>query len=697
LATQTQDILKKAVHNQRLGHYQAAETLYLQILEGTPNDPHVLHSLGTIAYQRGQQAQALEYVTKAIAADSQVAQFHNTQGVALEMLDQLDDAVAAYTRALSLHNDYTEAQTNLAIALQKQGHPDQAIAQCQKVIQAHPNHAKAYHIQAYCQQQLGHREEAMAAYEQALWLDPGLVEAYNQLGVLLTKHHEYDRAIGYFQRALKLAPDYAEAHNNLGISLRAQGHVHQAIAHYQEAIRLDPNFPEAFYNLANVQAELNLPDEARASCEQAICLNPRYAQAYNQLGIVLHQLGQDHQAIEAYQTATRLDPRLAEPYNNLGIIHKEQGDFPKAEQLYERALVLDPDGPETLYNLANIYKEQGQCEKAIRCYTKAIELKPDYADAHWNLSIACLLRGNLAQGWAQYQWRTRTKLATSLCHHSYDQPAWTGTPFRGKRLLIYSEQGLGDTIQFARYLPLVKALGGQVLVETWAPLKRLLQSVDGIDRVMETSSEKIPDTEFDLCVSIMDLPRLFRTTLASIPNQVPYLTTDQQGTDIEKELFNRDKLNVGIVWAGAPTHGNDKNRSCDLHLFKSLADIPGVRLFSLQKGSASAQLDRHPDLPIQDLIGSCGDLMNTACIMQHLDLIITVDTALAHLAGALRKPTWTLLPFAPDWRWLLNREDTPWYPTMRLFRQDVPGDWQGVFERVQQALTTLKHGQELLV
>ena len=697
MTKQTQDIWKEAVHSQRLGDFQAAEKLYRQVLESAPNDPYALHSLGTIAYQGGQQAQALDYVTKAIAANSQVAQFHNTQGVVLEMLDRLDDAIAAYTRALSLHSDYAEARTNLAIALQKQGHPDRAIVQCQEVIQAHPGHAKAYHTQAYCQQQLGHTDEAIRAYEQALLLDPGLIEAYNQLGVLLAEQHLYDRAITSFQRALQQAPDYAEAHNNLGISLRAQGHVQQAMAHYRKAIQLDPGFPEAFYNLANAQAELSLLDEAKAGCERAIQLKPDYAQAYNQLGIVLHQFGQDLQAMEAYQTAIRLDPQLAEPYNNLGIIHKEQGDFPKAKQLYEQALALDPDGPETLYNLASIYKEQGQCQEAIQCYTKAIELKPDYADAHWNLAIAYLLKGDLTHGWTQYQWRTRAKLPNPLCHHSYDRPTWTGTPFREKRLLVYSEQGLGDTIQFVRYLALVKALGGQVLLETWTPLKRLLQSLGSIDRVIETSSEKIPDTEFELCVSIMDLPRLFGTTLASIPNQVPYLELDQQGTDHRNKQFKRDGLNVGIVWAGAPTHGNDKNRSCDLQFFKPLAGMPGVRLFSLQKGPASAQLDQHPDLGIQDLLVSCRDLMDTACIMQDLDLVITVDTALAHLAGALGKPTWTLLPFAPDWRWLLHREDTPWYPTMRLFRQSAAGDWQGVFGHVQQALTTLTHGQELLV
>jgi tetratricopeptide (TPR) repeat protein len=695
LTTQTLETWKKAVHNHRLGHYQAAEELYHQILSSTPNDPHVLHSLGTMAYQRGQQTQALGYVTQAIAAAPGIAQFHNTQGVVFETLDRLEDAVAAYTRALSLSNDYTEAQTNLAIALQKQGHPDQALAQCQKIIQGDPKNAKAHHIQAYCQQQLGQRDQAVTAYEQALRLDPGLVDAANQLGVLLTEQCKYDRAIACFQRALKQAPDYAEAHNNLGISLRAQGQVQQAIAHYSEAIQLNPDFPEAYYNLANAQAELNLLDEAKGACARAIDLNPQYAPAYNQLGIILRQLGQDGQAVDAYQTAIKLDPQLAEPYNNLGIIYKEKGDFPQARQLYEQALALDPNGPETLYNLANVFKEQGHCQRAIQCYTRAIELKPDYADAHWNLSIAYLLKGDLAQGWTQYQWRTQAKLATSLCHHSYDRPAWTGTPFAGKRLLIYSEQGLGDTLQFVRYLPLVKALGGRILVETWAPLKRLLQSMSSIDRVIETSSEKIPDAEFDLCVSIMDLPRLFQTTLTSIPNQVPYLKAVQQDADLQKMRFNQDELNVGIVWAGAPTHGNDKNRSCDVRLFKPMTDMPGIKLYSLQKGPASAQLDKRPDWPMQNLVMSCQDLMDTACIMQHLDLIISVDTALAHLAGALGKPTWTLLPFAPDWRWLLKREDTPWYPTMRLFRQDMPGDWQEVFERVQQALGTFVHSHIL--
>lgn len=689
MTTQTQDIWIKAIQHQRSGHDHAAETLYRQILEQAPRDPRALHALATLAYQRGQQLQALDYVNQAIVANPSIGQFHNTRGVVLETLGRLDESIAAYSRAMSLKPDYAEAQTNLAIALQKQGHPDQAIGQCQALIQAQPNHAQAYHVLAYCQQQLGQQDEAAAAYEQALRHDPGLVEAYNQLGVLLAEQGQYDQAVACFEKALKQAPTYAEAHNNLGISLRAQGQVQRAIERYQQAIALDPDFPEAFYNLANAQAEVGLLEEAKTGCERAIQLKPDYAQAYNQLGLVLRRLDQGRQAIDALQRAISLAPQLAESYNNLGIVLREQGDLIRARQFYEQALALEPDAPETLCNLANTLKEQGHCQEAIECYTRAIELKPDYADAHWNLSIAYLLKGELTLGWTQYPWRTQAKLSSVLCPHDYDGPAWTGAPFRDKRLLVYSEQGLGDTIQFSRYLPLVKALGGKILLETWAPLKRLLLSIPEVDSVRETCSARIPETEFDLCASIMDLPRLFRTTLDSIPNRVPYLETGQPGAHPEIEALSQDEYNIGIAWAGAPTHGNDKNRSCALHDFRALVNLPGIRLFSLQKGPACEQLNEHPDLNLQDLVTSCQDLMDTACVMRDLDLIITVDTALAHLAGALGKATWTLLPFAPDWRWLLRREDTPWYPTMRLFRQDVPGDWNSVFERVRQALATL--------
>ncbi|UCE47415.1 MAG: tetratricopeptide repeat protein, partial [Phycisphaerales bacterium] len=338
------------------------------------------------------------------------------------------------------------------------------------------------------------------------------------------------------------------------------------------------------------------------------------------------------------------------------------------------------------YNLGNALKEQGRCDEAIECYDRAIQLRPGYAQAHWNRSHAFLLSGDLTQGWEGYKWRRAPELEIFTYPHRHERPRWDGSSFTGKRLLVHCEQGLGDSIQFMRYLPMVKARGGTVIFEAWKPLHGILHDYEGVDELLELSFTEKTDAKFDLHISLMDLPAVFETTLKTIPAEVPYVHPDPEKVKIWRNRLGDDGFKVGMVWAGSPRHGNDHNRSCSLDMFAQLANIDGVRSYSLQKGPAAAQTK---GFQIESLSNDLHDFSDTAAVMENLDLVISVDTAAAHLAGAMARPTWILLPFAPDWRWMLNRTNSPWYPTARLFRQQKWGDWDSVLGRVAKEVRSL--------
>ena len=681
-------LMQSALLHHRAGHLDQAEQLYRQILEVRPSDPHAPHYLGLIAFRKGLYDEGLGWVRRSIQASPQVPHVHHTLGVILDCMGRETEAIEAFRQAITLKADYVEAYNNMAISLQKIGQAEEAIEVCRRVLAIQPTYARAYHTMGYCLHCLGRLDEAVSSYQQALVHDANLVEVYNQLGVVLSQQERFDEAVTYLFQAIRRVPHYAEAHNNLGIALRALGHLDQATASYLTAIRLQPQFPEAYYNLANVQAEQGLVDQAVESCHKAISLKPDYAQAYNQLGIALARLGKRDEAMESYRRAIQLDGFCGEFYNNLAICQKELAQYQGAVQNYLRAVALEPTFAEAHCNLANALKELGDCDRAIACYDQALTLRPDYGDAHWNRALTLLQKGDFCNGWKEYQWRHRAKLDSILYPHTFTKPRWQGESLEGQRLLLYCEQGLGDAIQFVRFLPQIRAKGvGQLILETWPALVRLFSGISGVDRLREASTARLPEDQFDLCVSIMDLPHVFGTRLETVPASVPYLQPDPIQAQAWSRRLCGDGLKVGLVWAGSPTHGNDANRSCALQLFAPLMQIPGVRWYGLQKGPAAAQASAlSGQATFTDLGQEFRDLMDAAAAVASLDLVISVDTAMAHLAGSLGRPTWTLLPFAPDWRWMLGRDDSPWYPTMRLFRQPRPKDWASVLALVAEQL-----------
>lgn len=463
------------------------------------------------------------------------------------------------------------------------------------------------------------------------------------------------------------------------------GRLPEAEEIYRQVLQQQPNQVDALQLLGVIVHQSGQLEEAIAYYRQALARNPALSQVHSNLGIALRQKGLLEEAILHYQQAVTLQPNSAEFHYNLGIALSDQGELEEATQSYHRATALKPNYAAAHNNLGYVLHQLGQQQEAIACYNKAVELKPDFAEAHRNRAEALLLVGDFSRGFVEYEWRWQLYEPQQL--PAFQTPLWDGSHLAGKTILLYAEQGLGDTIQFIRYAPLVQEHGGRVIAVCLPSLVRLLKTVPGIHQVVALDKdvdEKVP--EFDVKAPLMSLPRILRTTLETIPAQIPYLAPPASH-NLKLDAPTGTRLKVGIVWAGNPDNRHNIRRTFGLKPFIPLLKTPGVAFYSLQVGSRSQDLAELPtDIQVQDLSGQLTDFADTAGVVTQLDLIITIDTSVAHLAGALGKPTWVLLPFVPDWRWMLRREDSPWYPTMRLFRQESLGDWSGVMARVALAL-----------
>jgi Flp pilus assembly protein TadD len=572
------------------------------------------------------------------------------------------------------------------LACQDQGKLADAAASFQQATRLNGQAADSYFCLASVLMDQGKRDEALANYRHTLHCKPNHVEALIALGVILAEQGQVDEAVKHFRQAIHYRPDHPKAHHNLGIALAQQGKPEEAVVSLREALRLKPDYAEAFGNLANILKIMGKDEESAENYRKALDLKPDYADAYLNLGLALSQGREVEEAVVLLQQAVRLRPKSHLAHNDLGLALAELGRFAEAEESYQQALRLDPLYGEAHNNLGNLYKAQGRMGEAVASYGMALRMKPDAPSTHWNRSLAWLLMGDFARGWPEYEWRWKRPQTPPRL---FRQPLWDGSSFEGRTLFIYLEQGLGDIFQFVRFIEPAKARGGRVILECPQVMQPLFATCRGIDELLLEGGQSI---DFDLQAPLMTLPLLLGTTLETIPAVVPYLTADRERVRAwAQELAGIDKLKVGIVWQGNPKHVGDRHRSIPLKTFGTLARVDGVQLVSLQKGTGTEQLAAiAKSFPVIDLRSeSWQDFMETAAIIANLDLVITVDTAVAHLAGALGKPVWVAVPYSPDWRWLLDREDSPWYPSMRLFRQPTHGDWRTVFDRMAQELQRL--------
>jgi len=471
------------------------------------------------------------------------------------------------------------------------------------------------------------------------------------------------------------------------------GQFAQAEPVYRRVLKSQPRNTDALYLLGLLTQMTGRFEESAELFARAVRENPRSVKFLVNLGLSLGGmgLGRTHEAIEALRAAVAIDPNVPAAWNNLGNEFRNDLRYDDAMDAYRRAIALDANFADAHLNLgATLQEIEPTLDNAMAAYRKAISLQPDFATAHWNYGFALLLGGDYAGGLPEYEWRMKVRAIAP--NRSFPVPAWMGQDLAGKRILLHAEQGLGDSIQMARYIPMVVARVAEVIVECPKPLVRVLEGMgSGVKFV--AGGDPLP--AFDLHCPLMTLPLRFGTTLASIPWNGPYLHADEEfsGRWRERMLPDPYRPRIGLVWAGRPENKVDRKRSMRLEQFAPLAEITDARFFSLQKGPAREQIRKSPaGLDLIDYTDDLGDFADTAAMIANLDLVISVDTSVAHLAGAMGRPAWVLLPTNPDWRWMLGREDSPWYPSARLFRQKMRGDWAEVIAQVATELKKAKRG-----
>jgi Tfp pilus assembly protein PilF len=414
-------------------------------------------------------------------------------------------------------------------------------------------------------------------------------------------------------------------------------------------------------------------DEAVALYSIALNLMPDDPLLLTNLGVSLRELGKFKASETCYRRAIAVKPESPGTFSNLGNVLRRMGRLKEAVNCHRRAIELDRKFIDAYYNLGLVLQDLGKLDEAVRLFNHCLKHNPDDSRVKWDKSLALLAKGEFVTGFDLYENRWTREELTS---RHFRQPVWDGSPLSGKTIFIYSEQGFGDTIHFCRYLPLVAEAGGKVVFECQPELVSLLEGMEGIDDIL-SAGERLPD--FDVQSPLLSLPRILKHDIKSIPRDCPYIKAPAQA-GFPVHIPEGTKFKIGIAWAGKPTHKNDHNRSVSIENFFPFATIPGVSLYSLQKGPETAQRDKFGiGLLVRDLGNGCSDFADTAKVMKQLDLIITVDTSVAHLAGALNIPVWVAIPYNPDWRWMRKRKDSPWYPSMTLFRQKKAGEWESVF------------------
>jgi tetratricopeptide (TPR) repeat protein len=588
-----------------------------------------------------------------------------------------------------------------ALQLHRAGRLKKADKLYRAVLASDPGHFDALHLSGMVAHQQGRLVEALRRVAAALNVNPGSADALTNYGVILEAQHRHQEALDIFDQALARGAATATLHYNRGNALNALGRHEEALASFDKALAIAPTFAVAHHNRGSALAALDRHEEALESYDRslspsaaavepandALAEDCHTAAALNNRGTVLTKLKRYDEAFASFDKALALRPDYADALCNRGLALADLGRYDEALAHYERALRINPNFGNAHFNRGNAYLALNRLNEAVASYRAAAALEPDNADIAFNEALARLCMGDFREGWKKYEYRW-TRKKNPVQRPVYPRPLWRGeTDLNGKVILLCCEQGMGDTIQFVRYAPLLAELGAKVLLGVHGPLTDLMRSVPGISQVF-ADGETLP--HFDLYCPLLSLPMLFGTELSSIPARVPYIRPYQERVAQWRERVpDNGRLRVGICWAGTSAHLNDRQRSIPLETFAAILSVPGLDLISLQKdvdGRGAEILRRHG---VAELGRDFADFADTAAVMTMLDLVISVDTSVAHLAGAMAKAVAVLVAFSPDWRWMLERTDTPWYPTMRLFRQPAIGDWDAPLARLRQELEAL--------
>jgi len=627
------------------GRLDAAEAGAEQILRAAPRHPGALHILGVICLQRRQLPQALRWLKKAAQADQRNAMIWATLGYGCFETAAFRDAVEAFQKAARLEP------------------------------RAHP----ALHGLGKSLQALGRHQEAVGAFGRAMALDPPNVDYVNARGVALMESGALQEALRDFDAASALAPGFFGAFLNKGLVLKKLGYPKAALAALDQTITLNPSYAPAHNNRAAVLLDLEEYAQALMAAERAIALAPDFAEAWNNKGLAQLGLEDLSAALESFGRAAQLDTANAAAHYNAAGVHWQRGDHAMAADSYRLCLRAAPQHLMALNDLGLAEAALGNHSTALQCYDHALRLAPDFAEAQFNKSLTCLLLGNFTEGWRLWEARKRKKIPFGF--QDFGLPLWNGAQeVSGRRILLHWEQGFGDTIQFIRYAALVQAKGAQVALMVQpelAPLmRRVMPDIQVVDEVPSDATLQCP---------LMSLPRAFGTILETIP-PAPLWQADERRDTWRARLGVEGRPRIGFAWRGNALHGNDRNRSLALREFLPLMD-ESVAWFGIQKGMPDSDREALSTVPaLRVFDAEITDFEDTAALIAEMDLIITVDTSLAHLAGSMNRECWVMLPFNPDWRWLMDRPDSPWYPSVRLFRQRRIGDWADPLSELRAAL-----------
>ena len=662
-----------------LASYQAA-------LHMAPASDLVHISLAEAYRQQKDTELALASYGHAIQLAPQNPKHFIKTGNFLRELQRHEEAIAFYEQAIQLDSDNADAYAQMALSMGELGHIEAAIGCCKIALEIDPKQSFAHYQQALFEMRQGNEAIALQLLEVALKLQPNFSAAWMSKGLILIKQQDFATAKSHLDRAIDLGASGPDVFQNRAICLKELGELDKAIDDLEKALEIDPVHDVSLMTLGTISHELKRYESALHLYTRAIEHCPGRVEAYSNLGAVLFDLNRHEDARITLEAALEIDPKMVNAWSNLGASLKMLHRFDEALAAYNRVLELNPQQVDAMCHKGLVLQDLKRMDEALTCYERALEIEPKNTLANWNKAFGLLLKGDFAHGWSAYQARWEHK-KLNLTLRSYAQPRWTGNePLAGKRILVYCEQGLGDSLQFARFIPALIAQGAEVIFEVQPPLVSLMaRCLSGV-RVLELGQ---PSADFDAHIPLLSLPAALQCLNEkdfSIPR---YLAAS---TDKIDEWKNRlpfsDRPRIGLAWSGNAAHQNDRNRSIPLD--RLLATLPeGYDYICLQNEIRPEDLKALANSPrVCDFTEHLKDFEDTAALCHLMDLVITVDTSVAHLSASLGQKTWVMIPYSPDWRWMLHREDTPWYPSMHLFRQIVPGNWEQNLTRLASLLMT---------
>jgi tetratricopeptide (TPR) repeat protein len=667
--------------------FVTAERLFTESLAHAPQSVSALSNLAIAQFSQKKFAACELTATRLIAANPRNTDGYDILSSSQKEQGKYADALSSCEKTIEIDPAIAEAHCNRAFLLNALGRYREAIKSSSRALAIQPAFVDAFLHRGNASLNLARHDEALDAYDKALSIEPDSAEAWLGRGNVLYELTRHDEALAAFEKALTLDADLAGALIGRGNIFWGLKRYDEASAAYDEALSIAPDAANAWLGRGNVLFDLKRNDEAFAAFDKALSINPDLAGAWLGRGNVSWSSHRHDEALAAFDEALAIEPELVGAWLGRGNVFTDLKRFNDALAAFDRTLSIKPDTAEAWLGRGNAFTDLKRYDDAFAAYGKATSLNPDLGEAHFNEGLLRLLLGDTAIGFKKYEYRWSVRQQRDT-RRNFSQPIWLGDSDIGNRtILIHAEQGLGDTLLCCRYVPMVAALGARVILEVQPALVSLLRSLQGLSTLI-AKGETIP--HFDMHCPMMSLPLAFKTTVATIPNHVPYLSVAPETIERWRSRLAGPGLKVGIAWAGSQRFIKDAERSVLLQNILPLLAGDGVSYFCLQKDLREGDeviLDANPQIVRLDR--EISDFADTAAIMMSLDVIITSDTAVANLAGALGRKVWVLLPFIPDWRWSLDRDDTPWYPTATLFRQQKIGDWPAMVNRVSGELKQL--------